>query len=391
MASLFRKLKSDKAGLSLIELLIAVVILAIVAAPLLHAFVTSANMLSGSRKYGEATIAAQNVQEVVETSSVAAVVEGAASVQNLLGASVTKLSDSSCSITGLTSGARSYDALVTYDAGTPTNAAEIIQYSSMDAAFAQAFTEEENPDNLALANFTAMNAAASEVDGSRSIEIRLTRDSDNPELVYIKVVYDYVFNYKQPEYDSDGIPTGNIVAGAPYSYTTEYALFPHGTPYTDDANNPLSVYIMYFPYYGSSRETISIRNTDNITAKLFLVKQWALTFDGSDYDKLSSAQLTAKESTHITDINQYQSTTYTEGCSLYTNAGQNLTDGSSTTLSYRIFKGNLWYTSAANTLTGELASKEAVDRFYKVTIEIYPSSAGLTGSPVYTLETTKLK
>ena len=57
-------------GFSLVELLIATIILGIVVAPLLHTFVTAANTTARSRQIGDATLAGENIAEKVEAGSI---------------------------------------------------------------------------------------------------------------------------------------------------------------------------------------------------------------------------------------------------------------------------------------------------------------------------------
>ena len=59
---------SGNGGFSLVELLVAVIILGIIVSPLLHTFVTGAVTASKSRKMGDATLAAQNISEAIEAS-----------------------------------------------------------------------------------------------------------------------------------------------------------------------------------------------------------------------------------------------------------------------------------------------------------------------------------
>lgn len=58
-----RQLKGNDKGLSLIEVLVAVMILAIVATPFLHSFVTAANTNSKAKAMNNATVLAQSVME----------------------------------------------------------------------------------------------------------------------------------------------------------------------------------------------------------------------------------------------------------------------------------------------------------------------------------------
>ena len=56
-------------GFSLVELLIATIILGIVVAPLLHTFVTAANTTARSRQIGDATLMGENVAELVKATA----------------------------------------------------------------------------------------------------------------------------------------------------------------------------------------------------------------------------------------------------------------------------------------------------------------------------------
>ncbi|MEG0035426.1 MAG: prepilin-type N-terminal cleavage/methylation domain-containing protein, partial [Oscillospiraceae bacterium] len=58
-------LKNNR-GLTLVELIIGVTIMAIIVAPLLHSFVTSAGTANKSRRAAAATTAAQNLAEQIE-------------------------------------------------------------------------------------------------------------------------------------------------------------------------------------------------------------------------------------------------------------------------------------------------------------------------------------
>ena len=68
-----RKLQHNDEGLSLIEVLIAVVILAIVATPFLHSFVTTANTNSKAKQAHKVTVLAQSVMEACKAESVEAI------------------------------------------------------------------------------------------------------------------------------------------------------------------------------------------------------------------------------------------------------------------------------------------------------------------------------
>ena len=65
-----RRLKDDNSGLSLIEVLVAMIILAIVVTPFLHSFFTTANANTKAKKIHKATTVAQSVLEGIKAESV---------------------------------------------------------------------------------------------------------------------------------------------------------------------------------------------------------------------------------------------------------------------------------------------------------------------------------
>lgn len=77
-----RRLKDDNSGLSLIEVLVAMIILAIVVTPFLHSFFTTANANAKAKKIHKATTVAQSVMEGIKAESV----EGIAKQFNYPGA-----------------------------------------------------------------------------------------------------------------------------------------------------------------------------------------------------------------------------------------------------------------------------------------------------------------
>lgn len=400
MKSRIREALRSRRGISLVELLIAVTVLAIVAAPLLHTFVTSANLMSGSRRYGEATSVAQRIEEAVEGNSNVSVIEGSANVKNLLGAaSITAADDgASCTIRGITAGSAQYDAVVTYTPVDAVNDAEITQYNEMDGTFAQPYALTEDPDILARNRFEAENIGYREgsVTASRTISVDVTKAEDTVDgeavtRAFVTVAYSYAFGFEEPEYDADGIATGNYKAAVWKAEDYQVALFPRG--YDVTGGEPLSVYLMYFPAYGSAADRIDINNETDVPMKLYLVKQWPLTSDEEgETVKLDGTALTVKETTYRAEIRQFQSTAYGGGCELFTNAGINPVTGAklAAAVDYKIFKGRLWYTSAAGTLTGELTEKAAKERYYTVTIEVYKAGEAGAGRALYTATTAKL-
>ncbi|MEG1461192.1 MAG: prepilin-type N-terminal cleavage/methylation domain-containing protein, partial [Oscillospiraceae bacterium] len=74
------KPKIDNRGMTLVELLVAVVILGIIVVPLLHTIVTGATTERKSRVAGEATATAQDILETIEASDAERILADAGTV-----------------------------------------------------------------------------------------------------------------------------------------------------------------------------------------------------------------------------------------------------------------------------------------------------------------------
>ena len=72
----------DNRGLTLVELLVGVTILAIIIVPLLHTFITGANTGIKSKNYGNATDAAQNLSEQIQALDVDTILQNSALVDS---------------------------------------------------------------------------------------------------------------------------------------------------------------------------------------------------------------------------------------------------------------------------------------------------------------------
>lgn len=217
--------KKNNKGFSLIELVAAVTILMLVAIPLLQAFTTSASLTSKAKKIGEATAAAQNIQETIEALSVS-------DFQNLKNENVTDMlsimgddverseaeiekdeygkatGTSTMTVKNLESGSGTYDAKVTFslgDAGTGIqliNNINIAQYTNLDTAFAQCGSTglDKNPDDQADLEYKTtekyQNDPTSINYKSRRIVVDITTEEDeeaNVLRVYETVSFCYIY------------------------------------------------------------------------------------------------------------------------------------------------------------------------------------------------------
>ena len=419
-AAALKRIRSDHRGFSLVELLVAIVILGIVVAPLLHTFVTSASTAARARRLGDATLAAQNLSERVEAASLKGLISNPASALAvppadaalyLRGAdgSYSRSTDTpvyrdSCYWVGvkhIVSGASSFNAMITLEAGSGApNDALITQYSSMDAVFSQAYPgEADDPDTMARREFEADATAISggsytASSPSRTIVMSLSAVStqvENRETVRnlaCKLTYNYTFPYSYERAVTDpvtGLVTGSVTVNTVFSKAVEYYLLPSGFEMT--GTSAPSVYLLYNPWYENTVDSITIQNTSDIPFPLFLVKQVTDC----------PSELIRKEPHYRATVQLVQSSACppTGGATLYSNAKQYLSglSGSIPGVSYKVFSGPYVYDSGvAFPNNGSLVVQEAENRLYQVTVALYDSDdTSFTGSPLYSFTSAKLQ
>ncbi|MBR4450774.1 MAG: hypothetical protein IKS39_02960, partial [Clostridia bacterium] len=140
------------------------------------------------------------------------------------------------------------------------NDEDIAQYSNMDAVFAQSYSPVNNPDTLAEKAFETLSKTDSKVDfkdAVRERHIRLVVYKDYQGYVWAKVTYYYIYSYYILDNDGFRISNNNGIGykrarvnGLENSaFRFSYSLFPGG--YEKEKNEPVSVYLMFFPYFKS--------------------------------------------------------------------------------------------------------------------------------------------
>ncbi len=141
---------ADNRGLTLVELIVGVTLLAIIVTPLLHAFVTGANTERKGRQYGEATVAAENIAEVVEAASLSQLPAALSELGTLE-------ANSSYKLTGVKEGTSTFDATVTLTPSAKSsniNADKIAISNSMDGVIDM--TGADRDGKAAFDNFVAL-------------------------------------------------------------------------------------------------------------------------------------------------------------------------------------------------------------------------------------------
>lgn len=294
---MLKKFKLNNKGFSLLEVLVAVVILGCVAGTLLHAFSTSSTIISKSKKYGEATAASENVQEVVNLFTKAEFVNGVDKVKELFGSDTDmKALDGDTGVNyqvglqNIKSGDSTFDIKVTYDPGEPgheepdgtvvsstgfyeINDENIAKRTKYHAFYSQPIDDVANPDVLSEEDFKKDPPADCAVDENgvplynfkkRIISVNIyTKDTDVVEAdelrkIYGEVIYNYVFTYTSDagetktwpsvRYSTTNVSNGSYAIIEPTIKRYEYPFVVDKY----DPDEPISILIMYAPDYSYS-------------------------------------------------------------------------------------------------------------------------------------------
>ncbi|MCR5522207.1 MAG: prepilin-type N-terminal cleavage/methylation domain-containing protein [Clostridia bacterium] len=262
------KLKKNNKGFSLVEMIIAIVILGIVGIPLLHAFVTSANLHTNSKKYGEATQAAQNINEIVQAFPVSYFGKSGADadqglidmlginrdnlqlIQNEKDLLVNNVDTKVVGLKNIVSGDGAYDCRLTLDRGDASSSSSdgfveinnerVAEYAQMDGVFTQSYLEGVDPDKKAIVDtnqYIAANSAtlnkATIYDVKRRVAV-LIHESDTEfeadgttPLVECEVYFNYAVKIRY-------YPSGNVA---------RYTMYYPGSAFDNDS--PLDFYNDY--------------------------------------------------------------------------------------------------------------------------------------------------
>ena len=369
----------DNRGLTLVELIVGVTILAIIIVPLLHTFITGANTGIKSRNYGNATNAAQNLSEQIQALDVDTVLsnstllDSAAKFYNIgTGALTIAAPEADGSkyymrIPGYTYGGSSFDALITLDASAPVNSPPVAVGNQMDALISM--TEA---DASALVSFRAECGGMMENVNELTIEL-LTR---SVALNVVKTIDSTTDTYKITAvftYSGTINCTAEDVTGTTYSFThsEQSAASVSSVADSTDGSPVLSAFLFFDGYYrsGMQTETILINNPTGSDINFFIVNT-----DKAAMPVNYGALIWYKYQNFKTDNSPVNSLVYT-----------NLPAAKVT---YRASKNELLRKTLS--VTGYLVETEQLNRKYNVDIKLYKSGAGFTGTPVADIDSTKL-
>ena len=286
-------------GFSLVELLIATIILGIVVVPLLHSFVTAASTTARSRQMGDATLLGENVAELVETTAMTEVAlkalfedpsfdtntsdpDNNPPASTYSKESKARADDPSKSYLvysliaeGVPSGSSVFNVKVTldpsaYQAGVGVNNVKLSDYSEMDGIYAQSL-DATNPDLLADSAFKVEADSRhrdggwdpSSVERVRTMTLDIMEEKDSDEIsavMSIDYTYTYTYTPVDPTTGEIGEDTTGSISLRPY----RYELMKQG-PFSPTNKGRLpNIYVMYYPFYESPLKTNEVIRINNM-------------------------------------------------------------------------------------------------------------------------------
>lgn len=442
-----RKGQLNNSGFSLVELLIAVTILAIIVTPLLHSFVTAIRTNAKARNTMHATAIAENVMEEFEAYGIDGMREiyKNAGYTEQLDADVDgdgASDNGSYRFTGTdgdtTSGIYDVEVLLNPAPYTSINNAKIADIQNLAGSLNAVYMED--PDEAETAYGFFMSYAGSNSKASimaattKTIQVNIDSTKLNLDVGDSNtVVTDAYIVSASVQYHCDPILLTN---DAPNNYpqdSNEYIIFSNeadvraqaeeikakraaGTLTSEDVivSKLANIIIGIQPRYGAGEDFVTVNNSNNVVTNLFLVKQQlspekeaALTEIEKNSYRLRYT-LIEKQSGWVAS----QGASFTSACSLRTNLLENkkityeftnASNGSSLYgKAYREddeapFKNSPL--EAGDTGTGgiaaltimqadSLAPLRSYDRMFDITVRIYPEgtfSGGDSANPLITM------
>lgn len=406
------KHRKNNKGFSLLELLVAVAVLAIIVIPLLHSFVTAAKTNAKAKKIMEATTAGQNVIEEVKSADFSDYVADAVKATiPLSDTDTTPRKDSegrtlyqyTKEVYPVVVNGRQFRAVVNfnpYDYSTPEsgvvedtdyNSKLFSNLSSLSKANNAFYIQDEAEEINAAKEIDADNYEDVLESMSRKIVFRVEH---NAATTVSRVLVSVTYTDERPAPDGTGRSYCPLVDQEIYSNSMELS------------NTLSNLFICYYPMYNNSSaatptETIEIDNTSNYKLGVYLVKQ-------TGRDNISPDPYALTRGNYAVNLK------VVEGGRTLTKAGEeggaavaDVVTSVTTNLTYEnsvLSQVKLDYDaggqilpagySAADMLdleAGDLTRKASAVRMYSVTIKVYDEDDTSYEKVLTTIEGTKMQ
>lgn len=386
-------------GFTLLEVLIAILILTIVLIPVLRSFYVTAQVNQKARTKLRSTMVAQDIMEGLkgyETDEIAAQFEGKepfAIISNnavKTASNITEVSSNGVlynfALKNLEYQGVKYDADIVLNAAPYTsgktnktgdavapNSEEMVALSAMDNDFDGMFmSDSSDSEATAISELKSQNSAAVSANITRTFTITLSADGVTAAGNTIQRARVYT-EYKAP--------------GAYYS--TENNIYGN-VDTVDDGCNIRNIYFLYRPGYDYSSDIIKFTNYDEIPVTLYIIKQQPASYETARGAFLFHEELAYRPTVYIfekpTTNFMFRKTKLCSNLmvSLYNNAA--LTGAS--------FKYNNSPVNAAAIGADKLVSTEKKNRMFNAVVTVYKSGAAEKSFPkdmkLTTLDSSKI-
>lgn len=265
--------KGNQKGFTLLELLVAVAIFAIITVPLFGAFFSSVNLNAKSRNLQRATTAAGNVMEDIKSTQVDTLLQNATYDATSKSYQMTKIEridgkdftvEAQISKEQKTSG----NATLDQDETTDYNQAKLANVYSMNQVYDAVYMQGEGQNATYAKSLTKREETDAKLFDNirREVTLRVVTEG-NYTRVYIDNKYIFRSGGTRKE---EEVGTQEIFSGK--------------------GKNPRNIYLMYYAMYNSTlrnpSEIFIIENKENIPVNIYLVCQ--------NYDKTKDAQYLAQ-------------------------------------------------------------------------------------------------
>lgn len=257
------------AGFSLVEILVAVVILAIIVVPLLHGFISSARTNAKAREVIQATTAGQNVMEELKNIPLKKLFEEKDKITSREytmesgvppNVTTTKYVTYEYNYGTVRVDGTEYDTLVTLDPSnyfpgeiTEYNKKELAEIYDISEVYDACYIQDKDLDGQMAALFAGYDTEKVKQEMERNIVVDIS-EKGGKQAVYVTFQYTY--------------------AGK-----TKYVSPQKQCIYSNDSTSVKlrNVYLFFQPMYNGTqtqvREQINVRNLNNLPVNVYLVKQ----------------------------------------------------------------------------------------------------------------------
>ena len=430
------KRSRDDRGFTLLELIIAMAIFAVITIPIMNMFSKSAELNGKARRVQNTNDAASSVAETVKaldlekdlylTGKNDSKTFNAAEAQtlaNLFGDDVVAIGtpeiDSNGKLTfqlsNVPSGGRKFDAAITLDPAASDyfkerNKEKITSGQNVKQYYAESNTPGTTPYDRAVRESIPVDSRENIHSHSREIVIRfnLKTEGDN-QVVTAKVFYIYKINYDRVFYDEN---TGTSwttpdVAEWPKNFKTltddeldPYAVYSANIlSFANSGNkeeNPINFFLFYNPDYtgkGYPKDKITIENPNNLLGGVYIIKQ---KLEEEELEKKLDHSTENSYSAWI-DLSEHHSSTGKMNLTIGTNINiSHVDDTYGNKLSGNYLVRNKVSTTVVRTMEpkGDYIASSDYDRVYAYTVKVYdPTGAEHDGSetPVYEISGVRLR